>query len=70
MKIISQFEVDGQEVEVQQQDNGKYDVFVDGINKQPNHDADGIIRYLSNMAHNLSFQKEQINKKTKSTKLK
>lgn len=63
MEIISQIEVDGKEVEVQKQDNGKYDIFVDGMNMQPNHDANGVIRYLSNLAHNLSFQKEQINKK-------
>lgn len=60
MKIISQFELFGKEIEVQQQDNGRYDVFVDGENKQPNHDADGVIRYLSNIAFNAGYMHDKV----------
>lgn len=64
MEIISQFEINGEEVEIQKQDNGDYDVFVNGINKQPCHDSDGIMRYLSNIIQNLDH-KNKIKSKIK-----
>jgi hypothetical protein len=55
MKIISEFELSGKLYQIQKQDSGTYDVFVDGENKQPNHDAEGIIRYLSHVAQNFDY---------------
>ena len=62
MKIITQFDMLGQEIEISQKDDGTYDVFVDGENKQPNHDVEGIIRYLSHMAFNAGYLHDKVKK--------
>lgn len=49
--IIAEFECFGKSYQVVKTEKDVYNVEVDGIVTQPNHDAEGIIRYLSNICH-------------------
>lgn len=66
-KIIAGFEKDGEEVVVVKKENGRYDVIEKGEVVQPNHDAEGIIRYLSHVAHGLYFKIEKMEAENKDT---
>lgn len=51
--VIAEVEMkDGRLMVINRSPDGKYDVIVDGVTKQPDHDADGIIRYLANIIQN------------------
>ncbi len=62
MKEIAEIEFNGKWMKVVLKENGMYDVFLGDELKQPNHDAEGVIRYLMHCLHNLNYQKEKIEK--------
>lgn len=64
MNIISEFETaEGELITVTRDDNNRYHVTKDnsGYLIQPNHDAEGIIRYLSHYIHALEWKLNKMN---------
>lgn len=55
MKLIAEAETSMGLVEVVQRDDGFYDVITDGINSQPGHDAEGVMRCLCHYMHSESY---------------
>ena len=65
MDIISEFENSkDQIVRVAKDDNNQYSVTVDDNVVQPDHDADGIIRYLSNYIYAMECKMKKMNNQT------
>jgi len=56
MKVIAEAETSNGLVKVVQRDDGLYDVLTDGVNNQPGHDADGVIRCLAFYLHGESYK--------------
>lgn len=60
--IVVVFEVDGVEHTVYSDNSGKYNVSADDRIVQPNHDAEGIIRYMSHIIANLDHKVFKVKK--------
>lgn len=52
---VSEFECAGKNYTVFRTEDGLYSVYADDCLVQPNHDSDGIIRYLSHIIFNLDY---------------
>lgn len=57
--VIAGYEKNGKEVTVVRKANGKYDVIEENMVVQPDHDEEGIIRYLSHCLHNAFYLLEK-----------
>jgi hypothetical protein len=69
MEEIADAEINGKTMKIIKNENGFYDIFVNDELKQPNHDAEGIMRYLMLCLHNLDYQKQKIQQEAKKNKI-
>lgn len=57
--IIAEFEKNNGVVTIIKKDNGLYDVIENDVVVQPDHNSEGIIRYLSHCLHNAYYLLEK-----------